>query len=107
MVISSATEAGRAPAAALAKEGCDGSPRLARTRRGAQLSQWWPLASWPRATPSSAVRNGGEEQPGMVRWVQHGEAEVVVCFTWPVTDASVRTAARTRALLALHCGRTS
>jgi hypothetical protein len=42
-----------------------------------------------------AVLYGSEERPWMVAVVQEGEAEVVVCYTCPMTDAAVRMVART------------
>jgi hypothetical protein len=32
------------------------------------------------------VLYGSEERPGMVAVVQQGEAEVMMCYTWPSTE---------------------
>jgi hypothetical protein len=46
--------------------------------------QRWTWHRWPCDT---VVRSGW----GWVRWVQQGEAEVVVCSVWPITNNLLRT----------------
>jgi hypothetical protein len=59
-------------------------PRMAVTARSSAMAAMAMACSDGRA-----LLRQGEAGDGAV--VQQGEAEVVLCLTWPVTDAAVRT----------------